>query len=68
MLDQGRQLVDHAFRLGERPILRSAPCFKPGAPACLTLVLKVDDGHGFPLAPGRRAFSPRMAMHASEGV
>jgi len=47
LLDQRRQLVDHASGLGERPLLRRAKFFKPGAPARLTLVLKVDDGHDF---------------------
>ena len=47
LLDQRRQLVDDASGLGERPLLRGAKFFKPGAPARLTLVLKVDDGHDF---------------------
>src|SRR3954469_5906578 len=49
LLDERHQLVDHALRLGEGPLLRGPEFLKPGAPARLRLLLKVDDGHGFPL-------------------
>jgi hypothetical protein len=69
LLDQRPEDIDRAFRRRERAVLRGAKFIKPGAPARLTLVLKVDDGHDFPLplAPGWR-FSLCMATYANEGV
>jgi len=46
LLDERHQLVDHARRLGECALLRGAKFLKAGAPARLTLVLKVDGPGG----------------------